>query len=106
MQSPEGDADSAISEVTRRAIVDHFSVGGVSWSGRLQDDEFLSRLYDLTSMPSFDQQLKDAAGDIYQHTVRNSDWDTGWIFYDSIAILAQRSLGPQQTRSSAPHANT
>jgi hypothetical protein len=82
MQSTEDEADSAISEVTRRAIVDHFSVGGVSWSGRLQDDEFLARLYDLTAMPSFDHRFKDAAGDIYQHTVRNSDWDTGWVFYD------------------------
>lgn len=82
MQSTEDEADSAISEITRRAIVDHFSVGGVSWAGRLQDDEFLARLYDLTAMPSFDHRFKDAAGDIYQHTVRNSDWDTGWVFYD------------------------
>lgn len=82
MQSPEDEADSAISEVTRRAISDHFSVGNVSWSGRLQDDEFLARLYDLTAMPSFDHRFKDAAGDIYQHTVRNSDWDSGWVFYD------------------------
>lgn len=82
MQSTEDEADSAISEITRRAIVDHFSVGGVSWAGRLQDAEFLARLYDLTAMPSFDHRFKDAAGDIYQHTVRNSDWDTGWVFYD------------------------
>ena len=82
MQPPADEADSVISEVTRRAIVDHFSVGGISWSGRLQDDEFLARLYDLTAMPSFDHRFRDAAGDIYQHTVRNSDWDTGWVFYD------------------------
>lgn len=82
MQSPEDEVDSAVSEVTRRAIIDHFSVANVSWSGRLQDDEFLARLYDLTTMPSFDHRFKDAAGDIYQHTVRNSDWDIGWVFYD------------------------
>lgn len=82
MQPPADEADSVISEVTRRAIVDHFSVGGISWSGRLQDDEFLARLYDLTAMPSFDHRFRDAAGDIYQHTVRNGDWDTGWVFYD------------------------
>lgn len=82
MRSPEDEADSAISEVTRRAIIDHFSVANVGWSGRLRDDEFLARLYDLTTMPSSDHRFKDAAGDIYQHTVRNSDWDIGWVFYD------------------------
>lgn len=71
-----------ISEVTRRTIIDTFSVANISWAGRLQDDEFLARLHDLSKMPSFDHRYKDAAGDIYQHTVRNSDWDSGWVFYD------------------------
>jgi len=71
-----------ISEVTRRAIVDHLSVANVSWSGRLQDDEFLSRLYDLSNLPSLDHRYTDAAGDIHQHCVRNNDWDSGWVFYD------------------------
>lgn len=71
-----------ISEVTRRAIVDHLSVTNVSWSGRLQDDEFLSRLYDLSNLPSLDHRYTDAAADIHQHCVRNNDWDSGWVFYD------------------------
>ncbi|MFA6231206.1 MAG: hypothetical protein WC617_13695 [Rhodanobacter sp.] len=71
-----------ISEVTRRAIVDHLSAANVSWSGRLQDDEFLSRLYDLSNLPSLDYRYTDAAGDIHQHCVRNNDWDFGWVFYD------------------------
>jgi hypothetical protein len=71
-----------ISDVTRRAIVDHFSVTNINWSGRLQDDEFLSRLYDLSNLPSLDYRYTDAAGDIHQHCVRNNDWDSGWVFYD------------------------
>jgi AbiJ N-terminal domain 3 len=71
-----------ISEVTRRAIIDHFSIANVSWAGRLQDDEFLARLFDLSKMPSFDPRCNDAAGDIYQHCVRNNDWDTDWVFCD------------------------
>lgn len=71
-----------ISEVTRRAIIDHFSIAKVSWAGRLQDDEFLARLYDLSKLPSFDHRYQDAAGDIYQHCVRNSDWESDWVFYD------------------------
>lgn len=48
-------------------------MAGVSWAGRLQDDEFLARLYDLSKLPSFDHRYKDAAGDIYQHCVRNTE---------------------------------
>lgn len=82
MSFPIEQSAKEISEVTRRAIVDHFAIADISWAGRLQDDEFLSRLYDLSKKPSFDHRYKDAAGDIYQHCVRNSDWDSGWVFYD------------------------
>lgn len=71
-----------ISEVTRRAIIDHFELGQLSWAGRLNDDEFLSRLYDLTQLPSLDRRFSNAASDIHQHTVNNSDWDANWVFYD------------------------
>jgi hypothetical protein len=74
--------DNQITEVTRRAIIDHFELSDVYWSGRLSDPEFLARLYDLRSLPSTDHRFKDAAGDIYQHTVNNSDWSPGWLFYD------------------------
>ena len=40
-----------MSEVTRRSIIDHFSVSHVSWAGRYTDDDFLGRLYDLTRLP-------------------------------------------------------
>ena len=74
--------DKEITEVTRRAIADHFSIGSASWAGRLNDEEFLARLYDLTSLPSFDHRFKNAAGDIFQHCVNNNDWSTDWVFYD------------------------
>jgi hypothetical protein len=72
-----------ISEVTRRAIIDFFTMSQTHWSGRLQDNEFLARLYDLHSLPSQDNRFKNAAGDIFQHRVRNSDWENDWVFYDS-----------------------
>ena len=74
--------DPAVSEVTRRAIADHFELSNDHWSGRLNDQEFLARIYDLRRMPSSDHRFADAAGDIWQHTVRNSDWDANWVFYD------------------------
>lgn len=72
-----------ISEVTRRSIIDHFSLSGISWAGRLREDDFLARLYDLLSMPSTDHRMRNARGDIAQHRVNWSDWEDDWVFYDS-----------------------
>jgi len=71
-----------ISEVTRRAIIDTFDIGNIHWAGRLNDREFLARLYDLSKLPPSDRRYNDAAGDIFQHMVRNRDWDREWVFYD------------------------
>jgi hypothetical protein len=73
-----------ISEVTRRAIFDFFISTGTNWAGRLVEDEFLARLYDLTDMPSNDRRMRNAAADIHQHRIFNwNDWPDDWIFYDS-----------------------
>ena len=61
-----------ISEGTRRSIVDIFSVSKISWAGRLREDDFLARLYDLTDltkMGSTDYRIPNAKGDIVQHRV-------------------------------------
>jgi hypothetical protein len=73
----------AISEITRRAIIDELSLSKFHWSGRLEEPEFLARLYKLKDLPSTDGRFKDAAGDIWQHRVNNNDWDDDWVFYDS-----------------------
>lgn len=72
-----------ISEITRRAIIDELSLGKIHWAGRLEEPEFLERLYKLKDLPSTDGRFKDAAGDIWQHRVNNYDWDGDWVFYDS-----------------------
>lgn len=71
-----------ITPLTRRDIVDAMALEKVSWNGRLEETEFLSRLFDLGSLPSDDSRFKDAAGDIWQHRVNNFDWDDDWVFYD------------------------
>lgn len=76
-------ADNEISEVTRRAIVDYLSLSSLHWSGRLQEDDFLARLYDLTSLPSTDYRFRTAAADIQQHRVNWGDWESDWVFHDS-----------------------
>ena len=69
-----------ITIVTRRQIADLIAA---QWSGRLDEDEFLARLYDLTKLPSEDNRFRNAASDIHQHQVRNRDWADGWVFYDA-----------------------
>jgi len=71
-----------ISQITRRDIVDAITAEAVNWSGRLEEQEFLSRLYELQNMPSTDDRFPDAAGDIWQHRINNHDWDDDWVFYD------------------------
>lgn len=66
----------------RTNILDGLRLERVAWSGALDDVEFLSRLYDLQVLPSYDSRFKDAAGDIWQHRFNNDDWDMDWIFSD------------------------
>lgn len=72
-----------ISEITRRNIFDFLQVENLWWSGRLDEIEFLSRIFDLTNMPSNDNRFENAKGDIWQHRVNNpNDWADNWIFND------------------------
>lgn len=71
-----------ISQITRRDIADAIRVEEVNWWGRLEETEFLSRLFNLSALPSTDGRFKDAAGDIWQHRINNFDWDDSWVFSD------------------------
>lgn len=72
-----------ISLVTRNDIIDAIVAEEINWSGSLEEPEFLSRIFDLSSLPSRDSRFKDAAGDIWQHRVNNFDWNDTWVFHDS-----------------------
>ncbi|MEA4882974.1 MAG: hypothetical protein VB144_04785 [Clostridia bacterium] len=80
-----------ISEVTRRSIVDYLVASGVDWSGRLREDDFLARLYDLTQLSSDDYPMGNAADDIWQHRVNWRDWGDDWVFRDSRFDLLRAS---------------
>ena len=71
-----------ISEVTHRDIFDALLVEGVSWSGRLEEPDFLNRIFDLRSMESYDGRFNSAYGDIWQHRVNNYDWEDDWLLND------------------------
>lgn len=54
--------------------------------GRLDLISFLKRVWPLKSMPSTDDRFKDAEGDIWQHMVRNSDWEYSELLYSRLSI--------------------
>lgn len=62
-----------ITELTRRDIIDSIASETSSWSGRLEEAEFLGRLFDLQKLPSTDSRFSDASGDIWQHRVNKYD---------------------------------
>jgi hypothetical protein len=74
---------NTISEITRRDIFDRLRFENVNWFGRLDEPAFLGRIWDLADMPSTDSRFPDAAGDIWQHRIRNpEDWEDDWLFTD------------------------
>lgn len=84
---------NTVTEITRRDIRRLLAREGFSWWGDLEETEFLSRLYDLSTLPSFDSRFRDAAGDIWQHRVNNYDWEDDWVFDDERLKLAN---GPDE----------
>jgi hypothetical protein len=73
---------NAIAAVTRRDIFDHITTEKIEWHGRMDEVQFLSRLWDLADMSSTDYRYSDAAGDIRQHRLNNWDWENDWVFSD------------------------
>ena len=69
-------AKMTISELTRRDIIDYIICAKIRWCGRLEEIEFLNRLFDLQHMPSHDGRFKNAEADIFQHRVTTSTGTT------------------------------
>jgi hypothetical protein len=53
------------------------------WAGRLDEPDFLARIYPMADLPSRDPRYDSAMGDVWQHRVRNDDWENDWVFTDS-----------------------
>tara|TARA_R110000744_G_scaffold379238_1_gene496820 strand:- start:237 stop:1115 length:879 start_codon:yes stop_codon:yes gene_type:complete len=52
------------------------------YHGNQTEPDFLTRLFDLKSLPSRDYRYSNAYDDIHQHMVNNNDWDEDWIYSD------------------------
>ena len=75
--------EKSISSMIRQNIFDGIRLEGIFWAGKLDDVDFLSRIFDLKSLPSYDSRYSNAAGDIYQHRHNNYDWEDDWVFGDA-----------------------
>jgi hypothetical protein len=75
-------AEQSIPEHVRRDIFDFLRLHSLDWFGRLDDVEFLKRLYNLEDLSSTDSRFKTASGDIWQHRINNTDWEADWVFTD------------------------
>lgn len=91
---PSKTNENSISEITRQDIFDWLSVSPFHWAGRMDDGDFLGRVFDLDEMASYDSRFKHITGDIWQHRVNNLDWPDDWVFTDDrFALLT----GPDDT---------
>jgi hypothetical protein len=77
------DMEKRIDLSSRRNILDAFLVTKISWYGKLEQVNFLGRLFDLSKIKSNDSRYKTADEDIFKHTVANDDWPDEWVFTDS-----------------------
>ncbi|KAA8607710.1 hypothetical protein AL037_18400 [Salipiger aestuarii] len=74
--------DGKISERTRAAILDEMRAKETVWHGVLDEIAFLSRIFDLSSLPSHDSRFQNAEQDIWQHCINNFDWAQDWVYSD------------------------
>lgn len=74
---------NAITIITRHNIFDSIRVDNIWYAGRLEETDFLFRLFDLNKLPSDDSRFADMSSDIWQHRINNpNDWSDDWVFYD------------------------
>jgi AbiJ N-terminal domain 3/Abortive infection C-terminus len=75
---------NSITDLTRRNIFDYLTMERVAWAGRLEETQFIVRVWpNAADLPSYDNRFKGALGDIHQHRINNYDWDDDWVFGDA-----------------------
>lgn len=74
---------NSITDLTRRNIFDFMSLERVAWAGRLDEPDFVVRVWpNANDLPSYDTRFTGALADIHQHRINNYDWEDDWIFTD------------------------
>jgi hypothetical protein len=74
--------ENKIKEKTRQNIATATVINKIYYCGKMNEPDFLSRLFDLTKLPSRDYRYHNAYDDINKHTVYNDDYSENWIYTD------------------------
>jgi hypothetical protein len=76
----------SLSRDVKQEILDRI-LSADNLEGRSDLVSFLNRVWPLAQMPSTDQRFKDAAGDVWQHMVNNSDWTVEEMLVSRLRLL-------------------
>lgn len=79
-------ATQNISKITRRKIVNEL-LANHNINGDIEMMKFLSMIWDLEKMPSKDTRYGDAYKDIYQHLIRNEDYDERYLLEERLDLF-------------------
>jgi hypothetical protein len=84
--------ENQITQVTRQRIFDELRLSNVEWAGRMDEDKFLSRTFDLTALRSNDRRCNTMLGDVNRHRVAwgKVDWEHDWVYDDDRLNLMHR----------------
>ncbi len=83
-----GSGQFTIHEVTRRDIVDMLLMRESPYYGRLEDVDFLNRVWPLNEMPSWDTRFRTAMQDIRTH-LGFGDWDDSYLLTVRLGLLSE-----------------
>lgn len=72
-----------ITRITRQKIADEIDIANIALGGRLNYADFLNRIFDLKSLPSYDPRDGHAYGDIYRHSNWGDYQQCSWMFFDA-----------------------
>ena len=67
----------------RKALLRNVARNGLTWSGAVDAPNFYGQFFDFEHLPSSDPRHSNAAGDMWQHPVNNSDWSDDDITNDA-----------------------
>lgn len=75
-----------ITKITRRAILEILDTYMTDFYGRLNEAEFWERIFNLEKLPSTDSRYPTMKNDLWQHRIKNDDWDDNW-YIDKFDLL-------------------
>lgn len=95
--------DTSMTELTRRNLFDELRVRNTAWAGRLDESDFLDRMFPLKDLPSHDHRQSSMMGDVWMHREHFVDWPDDWVYDDGrLGLMYRKDETLLCKRRSAP----